>query len=120
MLDFGRECVTNSQWGGTVPLILVDAHWDIYNQYLDPTERTNYWKDPGVWTDLNAAYERYFQSYPDDTGRIAYYALYAYYAQQWGKLNELLPKVTPEYYYLFGSRDQYDKIVQLANANAHP
>ena len=29
MLTFCRSCVTNKHWGGRVPLILVNAHWDI-------------------------------------------------------------------------------------------
>jgi hypothetical protein len=118
MLDFGHECVTNTDWGGTVPLILVDAHWDIYNQFIDPSERANYWKEPEVWADICSAYEQYFLHYPHDSGHIAYYARYAYYAEQWKKLNELLPKVTPENYYLFGGEDQFNEVVQLAKEHA--
>lgn len=118
MLDFGRECVTNSNWGGAVPLVLVDAHWEIYNQYIDPGERTNYWKEPEVWNDISSAYEQYLLSYPNDSGRIAYYARYAYYAEQWKKLNELLPKVTPDNYYLFDGKEQFDEVVQLAREHA--
>lgn len=120
MLEFGRECVQSTNWGSGLSLILIDAHWDIYNQYIDAAARTNYWQQPVVWDDISSAYERYFQSYPNDTGRIAYYARYAYYARQWNKLNELIPKVSPEDYYLFGGADKFNEIAQLAKQNATP
>jgi len=113
MLEFGRECAQSTNWGGTVPLILVDAHYEIYNQFIDPSEQTNYWKEPDVWADISSAYEQYLQSYPRDTYHIAYYARYAYFAEQWDKLNELLPKVGPDNYYIFGGKDQFDEIVQI-------
>ena len=117
MLEFGRECVQNTNWGGAVPLILVDAHYSIYNQYIDPSDRTNYWKDPQVWEDISSAYERYLKNYPDDASRLAYYAGYAYHGDHWNKLNELLPKVSPDYYYLFGGTNEFNKIVQTAKTN---
>ncbi|HTR43940.1 MAG TPA: hypothetical protein VMH87_20195 [Pseudomonadales bacterium] len=118
MLEFGRECVTNAAWGGTVPLILVDAHYNIYNEFIDASERTNYWQQPDVWADISSAYERYLGDNPDDASRVAYYARYAFYAKQWNKLNELLPKVSPDYYSLFGGKDAFDQIVQQAKENA--
>jgi hypothetical protein len=118
MVDFGHECVSNTDWGGTVPLTLVDAHYQIDDEYTNETDQMNYWKQPDVWTDISSSYERYFQNYPDDDSRWAYYARYAYYAGQWKKLNELLPKVKPEYYYLFGGTDAFNQIVQSAKANA--
>jgi hypothetical protein len=117
MIEFGHECATNSAWGGTVPLLLVDVHYQIDNEYTNASDRMDYWKEPGVWTDISSAYEQYFQNYPGDDSRLAYYARYAYYAGQWKKLNELLPKVKPDYYYLFGGTDAFNQIVQSAKAN---
>jgi hypothetical protein len=116
-IAFGRECVTNTAWGGTVPLVLVDAHYDLANMYTNETDRMNYYRQPDVWSDISSAYEQYFQNNPDDDGYIAYYARYAYYAEQWKKLNELLPKVKPDYYYLFGGKDAFDQVVQLTKEN---
>lgn len=118
MLQFGRECVQNTNWGGTVPLVLVDAHYAIYNQFIDPSAQTNYWKQPYVWDDISSAYERYFQNYPNDAGRIAYYARYAYYGEQWDKLNQLIPKISPNEYYLFGGQEKFDEIAALAKQRA--
>ena len=118
MLDFGRDCVQNTNWGGTVPLVLVDAHNHICNQYIDQSERTNYWKQPDVWADIKSAYERYFQLYPNDASRIPYYAWYAYQAEDWDKLNELIPKLGPSSYYTFGGKDEFDRMVQLAKEHS--
>lgn len=118
MLEFGRECVQNTNWGGRVPLTLVDAHYRIYNVFIDPSERTNYWQRPDVWADISAAYERYLSDNPDDAQAIAYYANYADKAQQWDKLNQLAPKVSPNYYYLFGGPDEFERVAQAARERA--
>ena len=68
MLEFGRECVTNHAWGGNVPLILVDAHRSIQRQYVDKLEQTNYWKQPEVWTDIKASFDRFFELNQKATG----------------------------------------------------
>jgi hypothetical protein len=120
MLDFGRECVQNTNWGGRVPLILVDAHYNICNEYTDEADRTNYWQQPDVWADIKSAYKRFFQLHPDDTSSIPYYAWYAYHAEDWDKLNELIPKLSPANYAFFGGKDGYDKMIQLAKEHASP
>lgn len=118
MLAFGRECVQNTNWGGTVPLTLVDAHYSICTEYTDKDDQANYWKRPDVWADVSASYERYLQNYPNDDARIAYYAMYAYDAEKWDKLNQLLPKVQPPYYSVFGGADEFARISQLARERA--
>jgi hypothetical protein len=120
MLDFGRECVQNTNWGGRVPLILVDAHYNICNEFTDESDRTNYWKQPDVWVDIKSAYERFFQLHPDDTSSIPYYAWYAYHAEDWNKLNELIPKLGPANYAFFGGKDEFDKMVQTARQYSSP
>jgi hypothetical protein len=45
MVAFGRECVRNPNWGGVVPLTLVDAHEAIATY----TEKgRTYWKEKPV------------------------------------------------------------------------
>jgi hypothetical protein len=56
MLQFGRECLTNQAWGGSVTLMIVDAHQAIVNY---SGEGKNYWKRPEVWPDIHAAYEEF-------------------------------------------------------------
>jgi hypothetical protein len=112
-LAFGRECLQSTNWGGRVPLTLVDAHDAIDGRY-DGEERMNYWKRPEVWSDVQAAYDRFFELNPDDIAWYHNYALYAYRAEQWDKLNELIPKLGRVNYSYFGGKEKFDKMVQLA------
>ena len=118
MLDFGRECVQNTNWAGRVPLVLADAHWGFCLGYIDKSEQTNYWKQPDVWPDIKSAYDRFFELNPDATGYYHNYAWYAYKCEQWDKLNELIPKLGPVNYAYFGGEDEFNKMVQLAKEHA--
>jgi hypothetical protein len=118
MLTFGRSCVANKQWGGRVPLVLVDAHWDIPRYYLTGSEKTNYWKQPQVWPDIESAYERFFEANTDVASYYHNYALYAYKCEQWDKLNELISKLGPVNYDFFGGKTEFDKMVRLAKEHA--
>ena len=119
MLEFGRFCVQNTNWGGRVPTVLVDAHLDIQQQFIDVSEQTNYWKNPEVWSDIQSAYNRCFQIDPDATDLYYYYARFAYRAEDWSKLNELIPKLgSKNNYDFFGGKDEFDKMVQLAKNHA--
>jgi hypothetical protein len=114
MLAFGRECVASTKWGGTVPLILVDAH-DEYQRFLpSDTDRADYWKQPDVWPDVKAAYDRFFELHPTETGKYNNYAWYAYRCEQWDAFLALLPKIDAVDYNYFGGQDKYDSMVQHA------
>jgi tetratricopeptide (TPR) repeat protein len=118
MLAFGRECVTNTNWGGDVPLILVDAHSE-YDRYNRPTEEEQYayWKDPEVWPDIKAAYERFFELNPDADGTYKNYAWYAYYAGQWSDFLSIAEKVRPEDYGFFGDKESFSQMRKQAKEN---
>ena len=118
MIAFGRECVAATNWGGNVPLILSDAHRE-YQMFLEDSDaKANYWKQPDVWPDIKAAFDRFFELNPSATGYYHNYAWYAFHAEQWDKLNELLPKLGPVNYDYFGGKDEYEKIVRLAKEHA--
>jgi hypothetical protein len=118
-LAFGRECMHSAKWGGRVPLVLVDAH-DSVNSRIEKARQAEYWKQPEVWADLQAAYDRFFELNPNAIGYYHNYARFAYQAEQWDKLNELIPKLGPINYEFFGGKQQFDKMVQLAKAHSHP
>lgn len=117
LLAFGWECVQSKVWGGRVPLILLDAREAIY-RYLDDSEKTNYWKRPDVWLDVQSAFDRFFALNPNATGWYQNYAWYAYRCEQWKKLNELIPKLGPINYSYFGGKAAFDKMVSLAKEHA--
>ena len=118
MLEFGRECVTNHDWGGHIPLILLDAHKSIQRQYIDDSEKSNYWKQPEVWSDLKSAFERFFELNPDAIGWYHDYAKYAYQAGQWDTLNRIIPKLGQINYSFFGGTNEFNKMLQQAKEHA--
>jgi hypothetical protein len=118
MLNFGRECVENKDWGGRVPMILPVAHDRIYSQYIDKSEQANYWKQPEVWPDIQAAFDRFFELNPEAIGWYHNYAWYAYHSEQWNKLNELIPKLGTVNYKYFGGEDEFNKMLRLAEEHA--
>lgn len=77
MLEFGRQCVASTNWGGHVPLILVDAHSD-FDRELRGQERSDYWLLPDVWPDIESAYEKFARLNPDETHFRYPYAWYAF------------------------------------------
>src|SRR5581483_3671057 len=83
--------------------------------YVDAAQRTNYWKRPDVWADFQVSWEQYFREFPD-AGRSSYhkYAWQAHRAEQWYKLNEIIPKLGSVDYAYFGGRDNYDEMVRRA------
>jgi hypothetical protein len=117
MLEFASECLRSTEWGGHVPLIVLDAHQMIANSLPRP-QRSDYFKRPEVWSDLKQAFDKFFRLNPQATGWHHDYALYAYRAEQWSDLNrelKLLGKVNYDY---FGGKDEFDKIVSAAKEHA--
>jgi hypothetical protein len=118
MLAFGRECVQNQQWGGHVPLILMDAHVAIQREFTEDSQKTNYWKQPNVWLDLKSAFDRFFELNPEEISWYHNYAWYAYQAGQWADLNALIPKLGPVNFDYFGGEDEFNKMAALAKKHA--
>jgi len=116
-LAFGRECVESTQWGGRVPLTLVEIH-DIIAERSEAAERSAYWKQPRVWLDVKDAFDSYIERNPSDTNGCYEFLSYALRCQRWDKVAELLPMFGPASYPRFGGKDQYDKLVQRSSSLA--
>ncbi len=113
MLRFGRECVDSETWIGYVPLVLREAH-DSLAIYVEKDKRSAYWKQPEVWPDLKASFEKFFQLNPDATRWRHNYARYAYWCEQWDDLNEQLKLLGEINYEFFGGPDEFEKMAALA------
>lgn len=117
MLDFGRECVASKKWGGNVPLILWNTHIRINNRNKksDPTAYTNYWKQPEVWADIKASFDRFFELNPNNVDYRHDYAYYAYLGDQW---SEFLHQSTlfndGTNYNYFGGKEAFEKMLEIA------
>ncbi|HEV2693470.1 MAG TPA: hypothetical protein VG347_11290 [Verrucomicrobiae bacterium] len=120
MLKFGRECMANKNWAGTVPLILVEVHRIIRASLADDADKDGYWKQPEVWADIQSACQRYFEINPTAVDTYYDYAWYAYYAEQWDKFNELVPKLGTVNYAYFGGEAEFNKMVQTAKDHIKP
>jgi hypothetical protein len=120
MLEFGRECIQNTNWGGNVPLIMLDVHDSIGGMFTNKEDQANYWRQADVWSDIEAAYKRFFEVNPDATNRYYQYMWYADKCDQFGKILELIPTLTPPIDYdYFGGKDKFDKMVQTAKEHAN-
>ncbi len=114
MLAFGRQCFESVSWGGKVPLILAVAYRSIAESYLPDSMKKTYWKQPSVWRDFSAAYEKYLASHPDDLRAHQFYAHYAYLGQHWSVLNEQLPLMSSPDYTIFGGKAAFDEMIRVA------
>lgn len=118
MLDFGHECVRNPNWGGNVPLILADVHDAIQSQYIDDSEKTNYWKQADVWPDIKSSFDRFFLINSNTVSWRHNYALYAYKCGQWDEfLHQITLFSSGTNYSYFGGKEAFDNMVRLANEN---
>ena len=117
-LEFGRECASNPNWGGHIPLILMDAHMALRSTLTDDAEKANYWKRPEVWEDLKLAFDRFFELNPEETSWYHNYAWYAWQAGQWAEFNATIPKLGYVNYNYFGGREKFDAMVAEARQRA--
>jgi hypothetical protein len=120
MLAFGYECVA-SNWGGCVPIVLADAH-DEYQKILDPVDKTAYWKQSEVWTDIQNAYGKFFRMNPHANGEFRHhYARYAFLCGQWHEFNAQIKLIRDNDGAVdtafFGGEEAFNKMVEQANGS---
>lgn len=115
MVAFRRECVTNAAWSGYVTSFLVDVHQSIADM---SKEGRNYWKRPGVWEDIHAAFEEFFRRNPEVVSSRYNYAWYANACEGWDVVNQQLPLLSePINYNYFGGRESFE--LMRKNSKAH-
>ena len=118
MLEFGRECATSEKFGGTVPLILFDAHYMYMNSVV---KKDSYWLEPDVWPDVKLSFDRFFELNPKAVSWRHNYARYAYWCRQADALREQIALMGNEISYdYFGGREKYDEMVKFAAENGEP
>jgi hypothetical protein len=118
MLEFGRECVTNKNWGGNVPLTLFEAHRMLCDGLTNASMKSFYWRIPNVWLDVQNSYERYFEVNPTDTKSLTIYSLFAFETGHWREFNAMASKIDPADYEMFGGKEKFDKLVAEAGRHA--
>jgi hypothetical protein len=118
MIEFGRECTTNTNWSGTVRLMLADAHHEAAREIQDRDERAAYWKQTNVWPDLQFTFEQYLKLYPDQFGIRYNYASDAIRCGQWQAFLDQTKLFRMTNYEYFGGRQNFDEMVRAATQAA--
>ena len=115
-LEFARSCVTSTNWGGTVPLVLPDVHHSLA-RYTQHTESPQYWHRPEVWDDIKSAYDKFYKLCPDGVGYRHNYALDAFLC---GHYAEFLVQTklfsTGTNYSYFGGQARFKQMLARAAA----
>ena len=114
MLDFGEECLSNTN--GAVSLTLYDAHLELakYQEQIKAGPAAEYWKRPEVWTDVKRAFERFFAMHPEEVGYRHNYALAAYKCEAWDDLRKQIPLLGEINYSYFGGKEAFEEMVRKA------
>lgn len=81
-LTFARACVASKTYGGEVPLVLATTHRSLA-RYYKLEDDPEYWQRPGVWKDIQASYEKFFELNPKELGWRHDYARDAYLCGQY-------------------------------------
>lgn len=119
-LKFARSCVTSTNWGGQVPLVLVNVHHSLAN-YQQMSNAPAYWQRPQVWSDVKASYEKFFALNPEATGWRHDYAKDAYDCGQpdtFLQQTKLFAGRTN--YTFFGGPAKFQEMLAKATAGRHP
>jgi hypothetical protein len=117
MIAFGRECVASKTWKGRVPQILFYAH-EALSHYWEKPDRPKYWKQPGVWPDVKASFDRFFELNPSADGWHHDYAKYAFLCEAWPTLSEQIKLLGEVNYDYFGGKAAYFDMVTKARAHS--
>jgi hypothetical protein len=116
---FGHQLVTNTAWGGDVPLCVLNAHGAIAADYCrTDAEKLKYWAAPGVYKDVKAGFERYYALHPSSTNYHQDFAKRAYIARDWDTLGKQVALFGPKTNYaLFGGEASFKQV--MADLKAH-
>ena len=115
-LEFARRCVTSTNWGGQVPLVLPQLHHSLA-KFKNLAESPDYWQRPEVWEDVRSGYERFFQLNPD---AFAYRHNYAGDAFLCGHYAEFLAQTKLfgfTNFQFFGGQERFRRMLAKAAAN---
>jgi hypothetical protein len=115
-LGFAREILKSDRFQGHVPLLMYSTHESLAAYFKDV--RPDYWKEPQVWPDIKASFERYFALNGDDTSWRHNYVMCAWRCAQWATLAEEIPKLKWVNYDYFGGRQAFEQMKERARVMA--
>ncbi len=112
-LEFARSCVTSTNWGGEVPLVLPDLHHSLaaYHKLADSPA---YWHRREVWDDVKSAYDRFFELNPGEVGYRHNYARDAYLCGHYSEFLAQCRLFPSTNFVYFGGEDQFREMLRTA------
>jgi len=119
MIAFGRECTVNTNWSGSVRLMLADAHNEASREIQDNVQRAAYWKQTNVWSDIRFTFEQFFKLYPQEVGYRHNYAMYASRCGQWSEFMNQVKLFPSTNYSYFGGVERFNGMVRSAQEHAN-
>jgi len=119
MVDFGRRCTLNTNWGGAVRLMVAFAHDAIASDLPDELGRQKYWLKPEVWDDVHFAFEQFFKLYPKATEYRHNYARYAIWCQKYPEFLEQVNLFPTTNFAYFGGEEQFRALVDFAKSKVN-
>ncbi|MEP6662155.1 MAG: hypothetical protein ABJC04_00700 [Verrucomicrobiota bacterium] len=87
MINFGRKCLTEGNWNGLIPFILIAVHDEGENS------RFGYLRKPEVWKDVEEVYETYLKKYPKNNMQKSAYCFHAVKAEKWDLAKRLMDEL---------------------------
>jgi hypothetical protein len=121
IIDFGRECVGSTNWGGSVPWILIYAHEDLARLLPDEAARRKYWVNPEVWEDVKLACEKNLMTNPRGTNSARQaYIFQARRCEQWPVVQRHLALLTSTNVDYFGGQAEFDRMVRTVAEKSGP
>ena len=116
-LAFGRSCVASTNWGGQVPLVLVNIHHSLAKYHQ--TTNAAYWQRPQVWNDVQSSYEKFFAVNSESVGWRHDYAKDAYDCGQPAVfLEQTKLFATGTNYAFFGGKEKFEDMLEKATEAA--
>jgi hypothetical protein len=115
-LEAARAVLKSDLFQGQTPLQLYHLHESLAQYY--GKRRPDYWREPHVWPDLKAAFDRYFELNGDDTDWRHNFVMCAWRCEQWRVLEAEIPKLKWVNHAYFGGREAFDQMKAKAREMA--
>ncbi|HAB17365.1 MAG TPA: hypothetical protein PLX89_17635 [Verrucomicrobiota bacterium] len=129
VIEFGQQCLTDTNAVKRARLMIVDIHEALEGYYRKNDPKTGkrstkvdltYYRRPAVWRDIRAAFEVFFKEAPEASGWHHNFALHAWRAQDWKTLNQEIPLLGEVNFKYFGGQAEYERMIAEAKDHSGP
>jgi uncharacterized protein (UPF0147 family) len=117
-LAFGRECLGSGNFEGGLPLILIEAHFNVGTDTDDPEKY--YRSGPQVWADARAVLLPLMRRHPQSRDVRSRYLWFAATCEKWDEVQRVLPLFEGKWDYSYSvfSQKEFDELKEKAAEHA--